>query len=103
QQLPDGDSLLALLRELRPISGHVCLVVEPPTRVGDCKRHRGQALARRMDDDHRVLVPRLARLLVSNTAPEIDDFLAVVKHTARAAEFPASSEVLRKRVAHGGK
>jgi hypothetical protein len=41
--------------------------------------------------------------LVSDTAPEIDDFLAPVIGTARAAQLPASGEVVRKRLAHSFK
>src|SRR6516162_118985 len=42
QELADGDSLLALLRELRPVSTDTFLEVEPPARVGDSERHGGQ-------------------------------------------------------------
>ena len=63
QELADGDSLFALLRELRPVRAHPFFVVEPSPRVGDGQRHRGQALGRRVDDHHGVLLPRLAGLL----------------------------------------
>jgi hypothetical protein len=29
QELPDGDALLVLLRELRPIGAHALVVIEP--------------------------------------------------------------------------
>ena len=76
-------------------------VVEPAARVGDGQGHRGQALGGRVDEHHRVLLPRLARLLVPDTAPEVDDLLAAVIGAAGAAQFPASSEVVGKRLAHG--
>ena len=101
QELADGDLLFALLRELRPVRAHPLFVVEPTARVGDGERHRGQALGGRVDDHHRVLLPRLARLLVSDTAPEVDDLLAAVIGAAGAAQLAASSEVLGKRLAHG--
>ena len=100
QELADGDALFALLRELRPVRAHAFFVVEPAARVGDGERHRGQALGGRVDDHHRVLLPRLARLLVADTAPEIDDLLAAVIRAARAAQLVASREVVGKRLAH---
>ena len=101
QQLADGNALFPLLRELRPVRGHPLFVVEPPSRVGEREGHRGQALGGRVDDHHGVLLPRLARPLVSNTAPQVDDLLAAVVHAAGAAEFVASSEVVVKGLAHG--
>ena len=101
EKLADGNSLLSLLSELRPVRTHAFLVVEPAARVGDGERHRGQTFGGRVDDHHRVPLPGLARLLVSDTAPEVDDFLAVVIGTAGAAKFSPSSEVFFKRFAHG--
>ena len=101
QELTDGDALFALLRELRPVRAHPFFVIEPAARVRDGKRHRGQALGGRVDDHHRVLLPGLARLLVSDTAPDVDDLLAAVIGTAGAAQLAASSEVLDERLAHG--
>ena len=46
-------------------------------------------------------LPGLARLLVSDAAPEVDDLLAAMIRTARAAQFPAPGEVVGKRLAHG--
>jgi hypothetical protein len=40
-----------------------------------------------VDDDHRVGLPRLASLQVSNAAPEVDDFVSFVINAACAAEF----------------
>ena len=93
--------LLAVLRELGPVVRHPFFVVEPAARVRDGQGHRGQALGGRVDDHHRVPLPRLAGLLVSNAAPEVDDLLAALIGTAGAAQLPASSEVLGKRLAHG--
>ena len=69
QELADGDSLLALLRELRPVGAHTFLVIEPASRVREGERHRGQALGGRVDDHHRVPLPGLAGLLVSDYRP----------------------------------
>src|SRR5437899_7042579 len=99
QELADSDALLAVLRELRPVCADPFVVVEPTPRVGDCEGHRGEALGGRMDDHHRVLVPRLSGLLVSDATPEIDDFLAAVIRATGAAQFPASSEVVGECVA----
>jgi hypothetical protein len=51
-------------------------------------------------DDHRVPLPRLARLLVADTAPEIDDLLAVSIDRAGATQLTASSKVFSERLAH---
>ena len=91
---------LPLLRELGPVRGHPLLVVEPPARVGECQGHGSQALRGRVHDDHRVPLPRLARLLVADTAPEIDDLLAVSIDRAGATQLTASSKVFSERLAH---
>src|SRR4026208_569524 len=101
EQLADGDALFPLLRELRPVGANVLLVVEPSSRVGDGQRRRRQTFARRVDHDHGVLQPRLAVLLVSNTAPEINNLLAAMVRTAGASQLPAPNEVLGERLAHG--
>ena len=101
QELADGDALFSLLRELRPVRADAFLVVEPSARVGDGERHRSQPFGGGMDDHHRVLLPGLSRVLVSDAAPEIDGYLATVIRTARAAQLVAAREVVGKRVAHG--
>ena len=100
QELADGDLLFSLLRELGPVRGHPLFVVEPAAGVGECQGHGCQALRGRVDDDHRVLLPRFARLLVADAAPEVDDLLAVAIGTAGATQLTASGEVLGKRLAH---
>ncbi len=100
EELADGDLLFALLRELGPVPGDPLFVVEPAAGVGDREGHRGQALGGRVDEHHGVPLPRLACPLVANTAPEVDDLLAVVIGTAGATQLTASSKVLGKRLAH---
>ena len=92
--------LLSLLRELGPVRGHPLFVVEPPAGVGERQGHGSQALRGRVHDDHRVPLPRLARQLVADTAPEIDDLLAVLIDRAGATQLTASSKVLSERLAH---
>ena len=101
QELAHGDSFFALLRELRPVLAHPLFVVEPAPRVGDGERHGGQALGGRVDEDHGVLLPRLARLLVSNTAPQVDDLLATVKGAASSAQLATPKKVISERFANG--
>ena len=100
EELADGHLFFSLLRELRPVRGNPLFVVEPAARVGDGQGHRGQALGGRVHEDHRVPLPRLTRLLVANTAPEVDDLLAVNVGAAGAAEFVPSIEVVGKRSGH---
>jgi hypothetical protein len=69
--------------------------------VRDGQGHGGQALGGRVDEHHGVLLPRLARLLVPDAAPEIDDLLASMIGAAGAPQFPTSSEVVGKGVAYG--
>ncbi len=94
EQLTDGDALLALLRELRPVRAHSFFVIEPASGVRECQGHRRQALGGRMDDHHGAPLPRLAVLLVADTAPDIDDLLAVNVGRAGAAELMPPGEVL---------
>jgi len=54
-----------------------------------------------MHDHHRVALPRLPRRLVPNAAPQVDDEVAVMKHTARAADLVSSCKVCGKRLAYG--
>ena len=82
-------------------AGDPLFVVEPAAGVGEGQGHGGQALGGRVDDDHGVLLPRLARLLVADAAPEVDDLLAAVIGAAGAAQLAPPSEVLGKRLAHG--
>src|SRR5262245_15453808 len=100
QQLPDGDSVLAVLRELRPVRGYSLFVVEPAAGMRNRKRHRRQALGGRVDDHHGVLLPWLAGLFVSHAAPEVDDLRAMDVGGACAAQLPASCEVFTERFAH---
>src|SRR5262249_50949493 len=100
KELADSDALFALLRELRPIRACTLVVVEPASRMGNRERHCRQALGRRVDDDHGVLLPGLACLLVPHAAPEIDHFVAAVVDGTRTAQLPASSKVFGKCVAH---
>ncbi len=100
QELTDGDALLALLRELRPVRAYPLFVVEPAARMGDGKGHRRQALGSRVDEHHGVLLPGLARLLVPDTAPEVNDLLAVTIDTAGAAQFLTPSEIVDEGLAY---
>lgn len=85
QELAKGNLLFTLLRKLRPVPRDGRFVVEPAPRVKDGQRHRGQPLCSRPDDDHRVLLPRLACFLIPDTTPEIDHLLAVKISATSAA------------------
>src|SRR5215208_271743 len=97
EELAYGDLLFALLRELWPVDGDALFVVQPAARMGDGQGHRGEPLGGRVNDDHRVLFPGLTRRLVSNTAPEVDNFLAAIVGAAGATELPTLREVLFER------
>ena len=100
EQLADGDLLFAVLRELGPVRGDPLFVVEPAARVGEGEGHGGQALRGRVDEHHGVLLPRLARPLVPDAAPEVDDLLAAEIGAAGAAQLTPPREVLDERLAH---
>jgi hypothetical protein len=53
-----------------------------------------------VDDDHGVLAPRLAARAVAQTAPEVDDFLAILVDATRAPELAPTSKVLDERLPH---
>ena len=69
--------------------------------MGERQGHRRQPLGGRVHNDHRVPLPGLARQLVPNSAPQIDDFLAAIVGAAGAAQFAAPDEVFLERVTHG--
>lgn len=54
-----------------------------------------------MEDHHRILLPRLARLPAPDATPEVDHLLAVVVRGTSAAQLSPSSEVLCKGIADG--
>jgi hypothetical protein len=54
-----------------------------------------------VDHHHGVLFPRLASLPVSNTTPEVDNLLAMLKNAAGAAQLASPGKILSKRIAHG--
>src|SRR6188768_1033182 len=101
KQLAHGDALLALLRELGPVGADAFFVIKPSARVGDRQRHRRQAFGGRMHDHHRVAFPWLTRLLVADTAPDVDDLPGALVGATGAAQFAASREVLEECGAHG--
>src|SRR5579859_1553591 len=100
EELAHGDLPFALLRELRPVRRDPLFVVEPTSRVCDGERHRRQAFSGGVDDDHGVLLPRLARLLVSDTAPQINDLLAAMKGAAGSPQLATPNKALGERLAH---
>src|SRR6187200_1655898 len=100
EELADCDRVLAVLCELGPVVRDPLFVVEPASRMRDRHRHRRQPLRGGIDDDHGAGLPGLACLLVSDSAPEIDDLLTAVIDTTRAAQLSASSEVLGECVVH---
>ena len=75
EELADGDRLLALLREFRPVPADRRFVIKPAAGMGEGHRHRGEPLGGGPDEDHGVLLPQLARPLVPNASPEVDHFL----------------------------
>ena len=93
EDLPDGDILLAVLGELRPVARDSRVEVDQPTRVGEGNRHRGQALRGGVDEDERVLAPRLGEARIAAAAPEVDHLLAAVVDGTGRAELAPLREV----------
>jgi hypothetical protein len=100
EQLPDRDALFSLLGEFRPVRADTFVVVQPAPRVRDGERHGSEPFRRRMDDYHRVFVPRLTGMLVPDPAPEIDHLLAVAIYSTRSTSLMSSRKVVRKGIAH---
>src|SRR5215813_14028573 len=64
------------------------------------QRHGREPFGRGVDEHHRVALPRLARLLVSNPAPQIDDPLSLIVGAACAAQLMPVLEVPNERSAN---
>src|SRR5262249_15959684 len=103
KQLADCDLVLAPLAHLPPIPPPPFIIVEPPTGMRQCKRHRRKAFGRRAHDDHGVFLPWLPCCLVSSTAPQVDDLFPSTVHAARGSQLFSKQEVLEKSLANGFK
>ena len=101
EELANGDALLAVLRELRPVRAHELVVVEQATRVRERESHRGEALGGGEDEDHRVRLPRLPGVGAADPTPEVDDPLAVAVHAAGSTDLAPAREVLREHFLDG--
>ena len=91
---------LAVLREIGPVLGDPSVVVDPAARVGDGDRHRRQTLGRRVDDDQRVLVPRLVAVGCAAATPEVDHLLATPVRGDGGADLAALDEVAVELLTH---
>ena len=99
EELPDGDGLLAVLGELWPVARDRCIEIDKPARVSEGNRHRGHALRGGVDEDERVLAPRLGQARIAAPAPEVDDLLAPVVDGTRRADLAPLREVPLELVA----
>ena len=93
EELAHGDRALAVLGELGPVLGDRRVVVDPAARVRDGNRHRRQTLGRRVDDDHRVLVPRCVAGGRAAATPQVDHLLATPVRSDGGADLAALDEV----------
>jgi hypothetical protein len=100
QQLAHRDPFLTLLSELRPIATNSLVVVEPAPRMGQRNDHRRQTLGRRVDDRHRVFLPRLGADSISHTAPQVDDLLAVMVDAASTTYLTATRKIFDEGLAN---
>src|SRR6187200_325754 len=97
QQLADGDPFLPILFELRPITTDSLVVVEPAARMGERHHHRRQTLGGRVDDGHRVFLPRFTADAISHTAPQVNDLLTVLVDATSTTDLAAMRKIFDKR------
>jgi hypothetical protein len=100
EQLPHSDLTLACCRELRPVVGHLGVVVDQPTRGSGCQRKRGNAFRGREHGDERAALPRRPRVYVAQSTPEVNDLAAVSEHRDSGSDLAAAGQVAAKRVGH---
>ena len=100
EELAHGDSCLAILRELGPVSGDRGVVVEPAARLRHRQRHRREAFGAGHDDDHRVFVPGCVALGRAVATPQIDDLFAAPVRRDSGADLAAFGEVALELGAH---
>ena len=100
QEVRHRHVLLSGLGELGPIRRHRRLHVDCALLSQPVGAHRGNPLGGRVDEHHRVLVPRPPGLRVGNTPPEVDDLLPPVVGTKCCAGLESVVEVGLERVAH---
>ena len=93
EQLPDGDLLLAVLRELGPVGGHALLEVQVPAAVRHRERHGCHALGGREDRYQGVALPGQAPAPVALAAPQVHDDLAVALRRAGGPDRSALREL----------
>src|SRR5439155_10568920 len=92
EHLADRNRLLAVLGELGPVPRDWRLQVQLAAVREHMRAERRRALRRRHDDIHRFALPRRTRLGVSDTAPKVDDGIAVDDHADRGADLATIDE-----------
>src|SRR5215207_6150343 len=69
--------------------------------MGKRESHGCHAFRCRVNQSHRVLLPRLAGRLVPYAAPQVNYLFAPVIYAASCAHFAPPDEILGERFAHG--
>jgi hypothetical protein len=93
QQLPHGHLGLAGLGELRPVVGHLGVVVDQPTRSGHRHRKGGNTFRCGKHVDHGVALPRGLGEAVAIAAPQVDHLETVAIHRDGGADIAVGGEV----------
>jgi hypothetical protein len=97
-RLRDGDALLSVRGEPRPVVRHGPLERELPAIEQHCDAERREPLRAREDQLKRVLAPAFAGCAVGDAAPQVDDGAAVVGRRERRAQLAALGEIAREGV-----
>src|SRR5947209_6174025 len=103
QEEPDRDTLLARVAERRPVAGHWRIQVEQAAcqQHASLKRHR--PLGTRPDHADGVAVPGPPRAPLRQSAPQIDDWPALQKHTHGRPNFTPFEKIALELVANAPK
>jgi hypothetical protein len=100
KQPSDRDGLLACLGEFRPILRYRGIEIELPTRYQDVSAEGDGSLGAGPDQDQRIALPGPIRTPIGETAPQVDDGLAIDKNADGGADFATLAEIALELIAH---
>src|SRR5688572_24078566 len=100
KRLPHGNCFLSILGKFGPVFTNRRVVIEPAARMGQRQSHRREAFGCGVNDNHRVLFPRIPCFLIPHTTPQVNHLFTLVINTTSRTQFVSFGEILGERLAH---